>query len=784
MFNKEQGPYKVLRGILKERTRPTLAWIGAGLSAAAGLPTWPRLVEGLQAALHEKIISLGDAGESLRGKLLASKEHTNPWEQLQILKDGLGPATYEGQIRMHLAQADRVDPPRNYHRIWRLGVRGVLNVNLDKLATRAFTKCFPERDFVEFQGLLVGGHFGVFQSQKPFLVNLHGDKENANYWVLTARELDALLSKPEYLQFVRSCITQHSIIFFGISVTDVAISRHFEVLKSEGLSNGEHFWITDSRDAEVDRWAERNGIQPIFYDSSDGSHGDLDELLDDLERFVSPEQIAPPAFEAPIPGSVEPISEGALDQLGTEELRIALNRRAEGILGPGDHAAYVSYESFVKDHEELIHRACFVPNAPSDYRLLGFKLYEQIGEGAFGSVFRAVDEFGNRVAVKVLHDKVRRNGEMLQSFRRGVRSMRILARHGVEGMVPYRRASEIPPLVAMDFVDGWNLQSVVEARYLSEWDDVLRFADELAQIIKTAHALPERVLHRDLRPSNIMLEGFLQGQDPWKVMVLDFDLSWHLDAMEISISSAHSATGYLAPEQLLDRPGVSRRNAAVDSFGFGMTLFFVLARRSPRLGEQSQIEWRGTLEQIATSWPCRQWQSLPRRMVRLLYRATQDIQSKRPDMHQVAAEIARLRSAFLGPEKVDATELIAEEFLCRVRGAQGYEWDSDRGCGTFELASGASVAVSSDEARHLIKLVIGWQSAGLESRKRIGKYVVDVEAQCSATLRRAGWRVVSSIGTNNSGLTVSAECPAPQVAERVAASAAVVERAVALFSFQ
>ena len=241
-------------------------------------------------------------------------------------------------------------------------------------------------------------------------------------------------------------------------------------------------------------------------------------------------------------------------------MRFELNQRAEAILSGGTQASYEAYEEFVRDHEELIHQACFVPIRPNAYQLLGYQLHEAIGEGAFGTVYRATDDRGSEVAVKVLHDKVRRNGEMLQSFRRGVRSMRILARHGVQGMVPYRKASEIPPLVVMDFVEGWNLQRAVEARVLEDWTSILRFSKALAQIIRDAHALPERVLHRDLRPPNIMLEGFHGDGSPPRVVVLDFDLSWHLDAMEISITSAHSATGYLAPEQLVDLPGVSRRS--------------------------------------------------------------------------------------------------------------------------------------------------------------------------------------------------------------------------------
>ena len=785
MFNREQASYKVLRGFFSERTRPIVAWVGAGMSAAAGLPVWKDLVSVLHAAASQKLASLGDdAGSALAAKLGACNEKSNPWDQMQILREGLGESSYTSVIKNALAKADSIDPPGNYHRLWRLGIRGLLNLNLDRLATRAFTKCFPERVFVEFPGVNAGKYMDVLQGIKPFVVNLHGDKENVSSWVLTSRDLDSLLKSNGYQAFVRACITQYSIVFVGISAEDTAVARHFEVLRREGLAGGEHFWVTDKRSQEADAWAESMGIQPIFYNSAGGSHDELDQIIQDLESFTPTEQLAPPAFEGRVGDSSSTETPGVdLKNLGTEELRLALNREAEKILMPCTPTAYESYERFAAQNEELIHRACFVPARPRSYSLLGYELLEAVGEGAFGSVYRARDSKGQEVAVKVLHDKVRRSTEMLQSFRRGVRSMRILAHHEVSGMVPYRMASEIPPFVVMDFVDGWNLERAVQARFLDNWREILRVARQLSGIIRKAHSLPERVLHRDLRPPNIMLQGFMQGSEPWRVVVLDFDLSWHLDAMEISITTAHSATGYLAPEQLVDVPGVSRRNAAVDSFGLGMTMFFVLSRRSPRLGEQSQSDWRNTLGQLARHRACSEWWSLPRRFCRLIEQATKDKQSERPDMHQIAAEISRLELAAERPRDVVAADLIAEEVLCHLASDADYIWEDDRSRGKFGLANGAEFKVSADEASRTIRLAIEWQSSGQESRKNIVKYLPRVESQATAALKKAGWKVVSNAGTRRNGVAISAECSSGGVLENLGQIRVVGREVVSLFAF-
>jgi eukaryotic-like serine/threonine-protein kinase len=198
----------------------------------------------------------------------------------------------------------------------------------------------------------------------------------------------------------------------------------------------------------------------------------------------------------------------------------------------------------------------------------------------------------------------------------------------------------------MEYVNGPDLIAVVEAGHLSQWQDILRVSHDIARTLQAAHNLPARVLHRDLRPQNIMLRDFYSGPEIAEVVLLDFDLSWHLDAAELSVQPN---TGYAAPEQIKRSKNETTRSALVDSFGLGMTLYFLLSSQEPMLAQHKHTEWDKTLKDAARNKPCSQWKSLPMRFARLIGLATADRQHERWDMAQIAGELERLKEAVADP---------------------------------------------------------------------------------------------------------------------------------------
>lgn len=536
-FDTTQSAYTSLRSIIGEHTSGVVFWTGSGLSAEVGLPTWGKLRTILMDALTERINQL-EASErgSLQGKARVIQRETNNWRAFQLLKETLGQTTWRAIIREALDTSATTPPPALYERIWQLRPHGLLTLNLDRLATRSYADLSLGPVLTEFVGSQVANYTHMLKSPNPFVCQLHGNIEDYSSWILTAPELSVRLSDPGYRNFITSCLSAKTIVLIGMSADDTAVGGFLNQLADFDI--GDHFWFTHRRDTKTREWAEARGIRLISYNAPEGDHSEMLEAFDDLVAYIPSED--PSDSDPIVPEGLTPCHEllppqNVLLTMDSEGIRGALNGEATRILASPSPEAYERYGKFSTDYDEAIYRAWYTSAAPGRNVLLGHVLQEEIASGAFGKVYQAEDTDGNTVAVKVLHEEMRQNPDLFHSFRRGVRSMKILSENDIQGMVPYRKAFEIPAFVVMDWIDGPDLGMAVASMQVSDWDLILRIGSEIADIVRRGHLLTERVLHRDLRPSNVMLRGFYTDPYDWDVVVLDFDLSWHKGADRKSV---------------------------------------------------------------------------------------------------------------------------------------------------------------------------------------------------------------------------------------------------------
>jgi serine/threonine protein kinase len=176
--------------------------------------------------------------------------------------------------------------------------------------------------------------------------------------------------------------------------------------------------------------------------------------------------------------------------------------------------------------------------------------------------------------LKVLHPRLTAAVEARQRFEREIRILGSLRHPGVVMATDAGRIGSAAYLV-MEFIDGIDLARLVRRSGPLSIAEACSVGRGMAEAIAAAHRAG--VVHRDVKPSNVMLDR------AGEVKLLDFGLA-HLatltaDDPETSLGRLLGTLEYMAPEQA----GPERLvGPAVDLYGLGATLFFLLTGRSPR----------------------------------------------------------------------------------------------------------------------------------------------------------------------------------------------------------
>jgi serine/threonine protein kinase len=222
-------------------------------------------------------------------------------------------------------------------------------------------------------------------------------------------------------------------------------------------------------------------------------------------------------------------------------------------------------------------------------RLGKFELLELVGAGGFGSVYRARDtELGRTVAVKVPRPD-NPSSTVSDRFQREARSVAQLRHPSIVPVFEIGLDNGLPYLVS-EFVHGITLADLLTSERLPP-----RAAAELvAQIADALHYAHEQgVVHRDVKPANIMLE---RGQssppsEPVRYVprLMDFGLA-RRDAGEITMTVEGQVLGtpaYMSPEQA--RGEGHRVDGRSDTYSLGVILYQLLADELPFQGNARML---------------------------------------------------------------------------------------------------------------------------------------------------------------------------------------------------
>ncbi|MCB9631435.1 MAG: serine/threonine protein kinase [Sandaracinus sp.] len=209
-------------------------------------------------------------------------------------------------------------------------------------------------------------------------------------------------------------------------------------------------------------------------------------------------------------------------------------------------------------------------------RVLGgrYRIVRRLGEGGMGSVYEAEHlQLGRRVAIKLLHEHHASSIDLRTRFEREARMLSQLRHPNVVTITDFG-VEDGKPFLVMDLLAGRDLASILkDGRVPAE-----RAFGIVRQILRgVAHAHARGLVHRDLKPHNVIVEVLEDGSD--HVTVLDFGLARDLggDATLTRSGIVVGTPAYMAPEQA----GGGSADARADVYALGNVLFEMLAGRRP-----------------------------------------------------------------------------------------------------------------------------------------------------------------------------------------------------------
>ena len=198
----------------------------------------------------------------------------------------------------------------------------------------------------------------------------------------------------------------------------------------------------------------------------------------------------------------------------------------------------------------------------------GYALRARLGEGGMGVVHLGQKPGERAVAIKVLRPHIVGDDEARQRLAREVNSLSLIRSRRVAEIVDADPWGDIP-FVATRYVPGLSLDDHVNEEGPLTGDDLLWFADCLAEALEAVHAVG--VLHRDIKPSNVIMEG----RTP---ILIDFGLARVADDPRLTMTGWLLGTpGYLAPEILQGEDAT----AASDVHAWAATVAYAGLGRAP-----------------------------------------------------------------------------------------------------------------------------------------------------------------------------------------------------------
>ncbi len=210
------------------------------------------------------------------------------------------------------------------------------------------------------------------------------------------------------------------------------------------------------------------------------------------------------------------------------------------------------------------------PKKVSHYTIL-----KRIGKGGMGEIFLAEDDNSHaQVAIKLLSSEMQKNETAKKRFLQEAKVHSLLEHDNIVRIYEVGYCINSQRLyLAMEYVDGGNLENVLEQKKVLSPRDSIRIGIAIGHALE--YAFSRKIIHRDLKPANILIDHKSR-----RIKLGDFGLGKLLEG-EGGLTGAHVMMGtvyYMPPEQI---ENASHADNRADIYALGATLYHMITGRPP-----------------------------------------------------------------------------------------------------------------------------------------------------------------------------------------------------------
>jgi len=270
-----------------------------------------------------------------------------------------------------------------------------------------------------------------------------------------------------------------------------------------------------------------------------------------------------------------------------------------------------------------------------------YQIIEELGKGGMGKVYKVFDkEIGERVVLKLLKPEIAADEKVIERFRNELKLARKITHKYVCRMYDLNKEKDMP-YITMEYISGEDLKSTIKRVGALNASKAIFIAKQICEGLAEAHRLV--VIHRDLKPQNIMIDK--QGNSH----IMDFGIA--RSPMTDGLTTSGMMVGspyYVSPEQVQGKE-VDERS---DIYSLGVILYEMVTGDPPFTGEiPIAVAYKHTTEKPKN--PREVNEQVPEELGRVILKCLEKDMAKRyQSVQELYQELENIEKGILPPEKV------------------------------------------------------------------------------------------------------------------------------------